>query len=36
LELATIFMAEVILRVELTEAIRPLISFNEAIGYHAL
>jgi len=26
-------MAEVILRVELTEAIRPFISFNDGIGY---
>ena len=31
-ELATIFMAEVIFRVLLTEAMRPLISFRLGIG----
>ena len=30
---ATIFIAEVIFSVLLTEAIRPLISFSEGIGY---
>jgi hypothetical protein len=33
---ATIFIADVILRVELTEAMRPLISFRLGIGYQAL